>query len=833
MKQTRSTNNIKSVKAKLPILSLIYLFLSFSPLFSEEAFDPSSVRSPDCKPGVYLCGYLPTPKEIQDSIPLKRDFNSFDDIPSKVDLSSKMPPVGNQGQQSSCVAWASGYAIKSYLAADLGKNPSYDPPFKGGQGKNVFSPAFIYNQQNGGKDGGLYYYKTLEFLQKSGVAPWSSMPYSDKDYRTQPQESAKKEALKYRIRSFSRLNFKNPDELKRVLAGGNVVLFGIIIDDGFYKLKGSDVYDANNGQSYGGHAMTIVGYDDSKVSKSGKKGAFKMQNSWGESWGDKGFGWISYAMLAKVGQESYALIDDPKTTPQPVVVPPAVTTKPLNPPMDLKASRGEFDNMVVLTWLASDGAVSYLIQRKDPNEGKYADLAYSNLPTFADGDVSPDSAYIYRIVAISSEERSAPSKDTEGFTSAVPNNQGQLGKIVGLTAKAYLDNNSPKVSLRWSAIEGANGYWVSRAESTRKWKTIGKVKSASFIDPSPVVEKTNSYRVTATVNGSKVGDWSDSLGVDVANTEIIPSRVTDLAASEGDYADRIQLSWDPTPGATIYYIYRFNEAGEAAEPFTTEGTTYQDKDADIRDGSTYAYTVISGNNSGYAEPSEFAFGNTDPGLAKRSAGVILTPPEALTAEISPKDKKVNLKWKLVKDSNEYYVYRKQVTSNSKGKNSEFQFVTQVSGKLTKFSENFPGNPGDLFLYSVRSKSEFGSESKDSNTVSVFLNKEPSAVKKRALNLDEIPKTFIGNWSGMYWNPKSGPQNLVLAITGSNQDFTAVLKVNDKVAKQYNGKWTPGSTGLKTSGFQFDLAKDIEGNSIVRLNAVGDLAEEAEYGFSKD
>ncbi|TGN14602.1 C1 family peptidase [Leptospira ilyithenensis] len=832
MKQTQQANPLKSAFLRAPAFLFAYLLISFTPLFSEGTFDPSSVRSSDCKPGVFNCGYLPTPKEIQDSIPLKRDFNNFDELPSKADLSSKMPPVGSQGQQNSCVAWATGYAIKSYLATG-GKSSKYDPPFKGGKGDNVFSPAFIYNQQNGGKDAGLYYYKTLEFLQANGVVPWSSMPYSDKDYRTQPNESAKKEALNYKIRSFSRLNFKNPDEIKRVLAGGNVVLFGIIIDDGFYKLKGSEVYDSNSGQSYGGHAMTIVGYDDSKTSKSGKKGAFKIQNSWGEDWGDKGFGWISYAMLAKVGQETYALIDNPKTTiqEQPTVVSPVI--KPLSPPMDIKASRGEFDSMIVLTWLASDSAVSYLIQRKDSGESKYTDLAYSNLPTFADSNVSPDSTYIYRIISISSEERSSPSKDVEGFTAAVPNNQGKLGKVVGLTAKAYLANGSPKVSLSWSAIEGANGYWVSRIENTRKWKTIGKVKSTGFIDPSPVVEKTNSYRVSATVNGSKVGDWSDSLGVDVANTEVTPSQVTDLTASAGEYSDRIKLSWNSAPGATTYFIYRFNEAGDPSGPFDTEKASYEDGDPQIRDGASFAYTVIAANNTGYAEPSEFAFGHIDPELSKRSAGAILPPPENVTAEINQKEKKVLLKWNPVKDSNEYYIYRKQVNSNSKGKNSDFQFLIQVSGKLTKFSENFPGSPGDLFLYSVRSKSEFGSESKDSNAVSVFLNKEPGLVKKRALSLDEIPKTFLGNWSGLYWDPKLGPQNLSLAITGSNQDFTAILKVNDKVTKQYGGKWTPGSTGLKTSGFQFDLAREMEESSIVRLNSVGDQSEEMEYGFSKD
>ncbi len=40
----------------------------------------------------------------------------------------------------------------------------------------------------------------------------------------------------------------------------------------------------------GGHAIAIVGYDDSKQ-------MFTFQNSWGSSWGDKGFGYLPYSYL--------------------------------------------------------------------------------------------------------------------------------------------------------------------------------------------------------------------------------------------------------------------------------------------------------------------------------------------------------------------------------------------------------------------------------------------------------------------------------------------------------------------------------------------------------
>jgi C1A family cysteine protease len=815
------------MKFNRQILLLAFSLYSLNPILAQE-FDPSSVRSPDCKPGVFQCGYKPASKEIQDSIPLKRDFNSFEDLPSKVDLSSKMPPVGNQGQQNSCVAWASGYAIKSYMAKSDGKFSSYDPPFSGGEGKNVFSPAFIYNQQNGGKDEGLYYYKTMEFLQKSGVAPWSSMPYSDKDYKKQPPESAKKEALQYKIKSFSRLNIKSPDDIKRVLAGGNVVLFGIIIDDAFYKVKGSEVYDANGGQSYGGHAMTIVGYDDSKTSKSGKKGAFKFQNSWGTTWADKGFGWISYPMLAKVGQEAYAMIDDTKSTTPTVT--PAPVYKPLAPPSNVNASRGEFPSKIVLTWLGNDRAVSYAIERKD-DSNRFVELAYSNVPTFTDSNVAPNSTYFYRVTSISNEEASVASKEVEAFTSAAVVSNGKLERVIGLDAKSYMEGSSAKINLSWSEIDGANGYMVSKIVSGKKWKTVGNVSNASYIDPSPSKDQTNVYRVCATINSKKAGDWSDSFGVDVGSDEVAPGQVSDLKVSAGDYSDKIELSWNAAPGATTYYLYRFDGNAEPSGQFEVNGTSYQDKDQTVLSGEMFAYTVIAVNEVGYSEPSEFVVGNIDPELAKRSAGATLAPPTKVSADLNAKDKKVKIKWSPVKDSNEYYVYRKQM--KTKSKKVKYDFVNSVPGNQTSYTENFPGNPGDLYLYVVRSKSEFGSESKDSKVVSVFLNQQPSQVSKRALSLEEIPSTFIGNWSGFYWNPKSGPQKLAIEVSGANQDFKAVLKINDRVSKQFQGSWTPGSTGIKTDGFQLDLSRDLTGSSIVKVNAIAELDEDSEYSFSKD
>lgn len=802
------------------------MLLLFTTAILAEEFDPSSVRSPGCKPGTFSCGYIPSSKEIQDSIPLKRDFNSFDELPSSIDLSSQMPPVGNQGRQNSCVAWATGYAIKSYLLKNKGQATEYDPPFAGGKGNYVFSPAFIYNQQNGGEDKGLYYYKTMEFLKSSGVAPWSSMPYTDKDYLSQPSQSSKKEALKYKIKSFSRLNYKNPDEIKRVLAGKNVVMVGMIIDDAFYKLKGNTIYDENGGQSYGGHAMTIVGYDDNKKSKSGKKGAYKLQNSWGTNWGDKGFGWVSYSMLAKVGQETYAIVDEPTSQNIPSVVVPV--KKPILPPTEIKVSKGEFDTKILLTWNQQDLAVAYLVQRKE--ESDFYDLGYSDKPSFTDLNVSPNSTYVYRIISVGSEEVSVSSLEVEGFTATESQSEGNIGQVAGLLGTVYVNRNTPNVELSWSELEGATSYTISRSDSSLKWKNIGTSKTTSFIDPSPKLGESNFYRVNAATQSKPSGEWSETVAIDVADQTLLPNQVSHLTATSGDYANKIVLNWNAAPGAKTYFLYRFDERAEPSGQFEISGTSYTDSDPAIQNGNQYLYTIISANDLGYAEPSEVAFGKTDPGLTKRAGGVTLSPPKQLTSNLVGKDKVITLRWDSVKDSFEYYIYRKQMKGGKPGK---LEFVSNVDAKKTTFSENFPGNSGDLFLYSVRSKSEFGSESKDSNFVSVFWNEPKAQVKKRAMSLEELPASFVGKWSSMYWNPKSGPQSVLIDIQGNGQDFVAKLKLNDKEIREFKGSWSPGSHTLKTKGFLFELSKSMEGNSLAQFQTIKDFSDGTELSFTKD
>src|SRR5262249_3019752 len=108
-------------------------------------------------------------------------------LPSSVDLSGDFPLPGNQGHLDSCVAWALGYALRSY-AERLEHGWSLEPD------EHRFSPSYMYNLLNGGRDNGIIYNQGLDFLVTNGVATLARMPYDDTDFLTQPDAAANAEA---------------------------------------------------------------------------------------------------------------------------------------------------------------------------------------------------------------------------------------------------------------------------------------------------------------------------------------------------------------------------------------------------------------------------------------------------------------------------------------------------------------------------------------------------------------------------------------------------------------------------------------------------------------
>ena len=102
-------------------------------------------------------------RELVEALPAHDGADRDGERPKVVDLRDKLPAVGEQSMND-CVAWAYGYAARSYLeAVDQDWSPNHPA--------RIFSPAFIYKQIvliEDGKDMGSNPLKAIELLQGQG-----------------------------------------------------------------------------------------------------------------------------------------------------------------------------------------------------------------------------------------------------------------------------------------------------------------------------------------------------------------------------------------------------------------------------------------------------------------------------------------------------------------------------------------------------------------------------------------------------------------------------------------------------------------------------------------
>jgi len=249
-----------------------------------------------------------------------------DNLPSSVDLSSILPPVGDQGHQGSCVAWAVGYYYKTFMEH---KEQNWNVSTNAHQ----FSPAFIYNQINGGGDNGSTFNDAFQLLKDKGCNTLKIFPYNDDDYTTQPTQDQLNLATPFKISDYGNLfygryiNANSPTtdwswqgsalsdqdiaNLKGILANQrNVFVVAIPVFDAWYRsnFSSSDYIHnipANGGDTFEGyHAVTIVGYDDNVHG-----GCFRMVNSWGTNWGDNGYTWITYDWFKQCVEEGWEMTE--------------------------------------------------------------------------------------------------------------------------------------------------------------------------------------------------------------------------------------------------------------------------------------------------------------------------------------------------------------------------------------------------------------------------------------------------------------------------------------------------------------------------------------------
>jgi C1A family cysteine protease len=223
-------------------------------------------------------------------------------VPLRIDYTARMSPVRDQGDEGTCVAFASVVGVKEYE-----DRREYRKIIE-------LSPRYLYSLckefDGAPEEEGTYPRVAMKILFKYGVCPeifWPYKPHQTNDHKP----GADLKARIYRIKAYARLN--SLLEMKRSLLVNGPFLAGVKVFDSWFNpgvartglvpmpKKGEDLA--------GGHAICFVGYDD-------RKKIFKFKNSWSKEWADRGYGYLKYEYLSRYCQDAWSatdLIENPQT----------------------------------------------------------------------------------------------------------------------------------------------------------------------------------------------------------------------------------------------------------------------------------------------------------------------------------------------------------------------------------------------------------------------------------------------------------------------------------------------------------------------------------------
>ena len=221
-------------------------------------------------------------------------------LSDNVDLSRYFPPIGDQGQYGTCVAWATGYAMKTSLNAKQNNWSSSQLS----SASNQTSPIDLWHlidksSKNSGCNGSNFE-PAMDAIKKNGVASMSSVPFTGKTMKCDGISGTGNSSNKlgeYKVIAYNsemgggKAYGMSVSNFKYWLNQGYPVLIGAELGENFMKWNSSSVITSDT-KGYQGqhayHALVVVGYSDSKQ-------AFRIRNSWDTSWGDDGSIWVGYS----------------------------------------------------------------------------------------------------------------------------------------------------------------------------------------------------------------------------------------------------------------------------------------------------------------------------------------------------------------------------------------------------------------------------------------------------------------------------------------------------------------------------------------------------------
>jgi C1A family cysteine protease len=284
MKKLKKRRKIKLFKARLA---------KRNPIFEQQRNKTSPTSSKMVLAGQYQPGFIPHPlnlshlkgQKILTETKLLRLSSSYD-----LRKEGRLSPVKDQGPAGTCWAFATYGSLESCLL------PEQEFDFSENNMKNLLSENCPSGYDRGPRDGGNQFMSMAYLTRWDGPVLEKEDPYDPFDDGPCTQFSPQKH-IQNVIFIPDRKDASDNQNIKQAISKYGAVFSGMYYEDQYYNPDKSSYYFPS--YSFSNHAVCLVGWDDNYKRKNfnsepPKNGAFIARNSWGTSWGDDGYFYISY-----------------------------------------------------------------------------------------------------------------------------------------------------------------------------------------------------------------------------------------------------------------------------------------------------------------------------------------------------------------------------------------------------------------------------------------------------------------------------------------------------------------------------------------------------------